>query len=113
MITNIQTSSAWLYTNNHPASVYVGNQQSAGMLRYNTQLNRLEVYDGTNWLMFGSNSMIGLSPEAEEIMQWARKKMAEDRALDTLLKKYPALRELHEQFLVMRTLVTESESNHP
>ncbi len=112
MITSIQTSSAWLYTNNHPASVYVGNQQSAGMLRYNTQLNRLEVYDGTNWLMFGSSATVGLSPEAEEILSWGREKMREEHELEKLMKDHPGLKELHEKFLLMKALVAR-ESKKP
>jgi hypothetical protein len=113
MIKGLHCSSSWLYTQNQPVSVYVGNQQSAGMLRFNTQTQQMEVYDGMNWMQFGGTATIGFTPEAEEVMQWAKKKMAEDQDLDRLLKKYPSLRELHEQFLVMRTLVTESESSHP
>ena len=112
MITNLQTTSSWLYTNNHPASVYVGNQQSAGMLRYNTQNNHLEVYDGNSWLSFGASATVGLSPEAEEILRWGRKKMAEERELELLMKDHPGLKDLHEKFTLMKALVAQ-ESKKP
>ncbi len=85
MITNVQTSSAWLYTNNNPTSVYVGSQQSAGMLRYNIQNNQMEVYDGNNWLAFGGTATVGLSPEAEEILRWGRTKLQEERELGKII----------------------------
>jgi len=111
MITNIQTSSQWLYTNNNPTSVYVGNQQSAGMLRYNTQNNQLEVYDGNRWLAFGGTSTVGLSPEAEEILRWGREKLREEQELEQLMKDHPGLRDLHEKFTLMKALVAREAKN--
>ena len=112
MITNINSRSDWLYTNTNPSSVYVGNQQSAGMLRYNTQNNQTEVYDGTNWLSFGGSATVGLSSEAEEILRWGRKKIAEERELEQLMKDHPGLKDLHEKFTLMKALVAR-ESKKP
>jgi len=112
MITNLHSRSDWLYTHTSPSSVYVGNQQSAGMLRYNTQSNQLEVYDGNNWLSFGSGATVGLSPEAEEILSWGREKMREEHELEKLMKDHPGLKELHEKFLLMKALVAR-ESKKP
>lgn len=92
--------------------MYVGNQQSAGMLRYNTQSHQLEVYDGNNWLSFGSGATVGLSPEAEQILSWGREKMREEHELEKLMKDHPGLKELHEKFLLMKALVAR-ESKKP
>ena len=109
MITNIHSRSDWLYTNASPSSIYVGNQQSAGMLRYNTQSNHLEVYDGNNWLAFGANATIELTPEAERILRWAQEKMIREHELELLMKNHPGLRDLHEKFEMMKQLCLEEE----
>jgi hypothetical protein len=66
--------------------------QSAGMVRYNTNANYMEVYDGQNWqqLSAGYTSM-GLSPEAESLLDWARKKRDEENQLESLAKDHPAI----------------------
>jgi len=107
MISNLHSQSDWLYANTNPSSMYVGNQQSAGMLRYNTQNNHMEVYDGTNWMKFGSNASIGLTREAEEIMRWARDKMREDREFDALCREYPTLQDAYERLQIVKALVKQ------
>jgi hypothetical protein len=105
MIRSMSSDSRWIRVNASPPSLYVGNQQSAGMLRYNTQNNRMEVYDGTNWMDFGGHAEIGLDREAEEIMQWAREKMREDREFEELCRQHPGLQEAYERLQIMKTLV--------
>ena len=77
------------------------------MLRYNHQSNKIEVYDGSNWLDFGSSVNVTLNHEAEAIMSWAQKKMQEEKEFEELCKKHPTLQEAHERLQIIKTLVTK------
>jgi hypothetical protein len=83
----------------------------AGMLRWNSNMNCLEVNDGVTWKQFSTAfPTIDLTPEATELLDWARKKMLEERRIDELCKKYPGLdkaRANYETFLAM----VESETS--
>ena len=80
---------------------------SAGMVRYNPNTQTLEVYDGNSWLAIAGSADVGLSPEAQQIMDWAYKKMKEDEQLEVLMEKHPGLKDLHEKFILMKALVAE------
>ena len=110
MIRSVSSDSRWIRVNASPPSPYVGSQQSAGLLRYNTQNNRMEVYDGTNWLDFGGHVEIGLDRQAEEIMSWARNKMQEDQELERLCKEHPALQEAYDRLQILKALVKKDQS---
>lgn len=105
MIRHISSDSAWLHVNQSPTSSFVGNQLSAGMLRYNGQMMRIEVYDGSNWLDFGSSVTVTLSRDAEEVLAWAHRKMREEQDLEMLCQKHPGLQEAYERLQIMKTLV--------
>jgi hypothetical protein len=84
--------------------------QGAGMVRYNTNTQNMEVYDGVVWKELSTNIEMGLSAEAEATIVWARKKMLEEARIDELCKKYPGLdkaRANYEAFLAM----VESETS--
>jgi hypothetical protein len=59
------------------------------MMRYHNQ--QVQVYDGSSWLATGSSANVGLSPEAEEIMAWAREKMRAEREARAMAEQYPAV----------------------
>ena len=66
--------------------------QSAGMLRYNTNMNNVEVYDGQTWRELSSNyASVSLTAEAEALLDWARKKRDEEIQLEALAKEHPAI----------------------
>jgi hypothetical protein len=67
--------------------------QSAGMTRYNTNMNVLEVYDGITWKEIGSSyASVGLTSEAESLLDWARNKMAEELKYKALANEHPAVK---------------------
>jgi hypothetical protein len=84
---------------------------SAGMVRYNSNTQTLEVYDGNTWLAIAGSADVGLSPEAQQVMDWAYKKMKEDEQLEVLMEKHPGLKDLHEKFTLMKALVAETHKN--
>jgi len=85
--------------------------QSAGMIRYNTSSQNTEVYDGNSWLTMSSNPSISLSNDTMEVLDWARKKMQEEKQLEDLMNQHPGLRDLHEKFELMRALCQTDKEN--
>ena len=65
---------------------------SAGMTRWNGNTQSLEVYDGLTWMVISSSvASVGLTGEAVAIMEWAKKKMAEEANLAELAREHPAI----------------------
>lgn len=79
--------------------------QSAGIVRYNSSMSRMEVYDGVVWLELGGSVEIGLSYQAEEVLHWARKKMEEEAQIEQLVKQHEGIRDLKEKLDMMIALV--------
>jgi multidrug resistance efflux pump len=66
--------------------------QSAGIVRYNTNMNVMEVYDGQNWReIANSYANVSLTGEAEALLDWARRKRNEEAELEALAKEHPAI----------------------
>ena len=77
-------------------------------MRYNTQTNNLEVYDGVTWQVFQTTyATVGLSYEAESLLNWARDKRNEELEFKALIEKHPGVKDLKEKLDIMVTLVTE------
>ena len=90
MITNVYSTGAFVTAHNLSSTPYVNpNAPSSGMLRYHN--NQLQVYDGSSWLLMSGTANVGLSPEAEEIMNWAREKMEEEREARAMAEQCPAV----------------------
>ncbi len=83
----------------------------AGMIRWNPNMNCMEVNDGNMWKQFTTSyPTIGLTPEAESILDWARQKQIEERQLDELCKKYPGLERARSNFETFKRLAqTETD----
>jgi hypothetical protein len=65
--------------------------QGAGMVRYNTNMNYIEVYDGMSWKEISSYANIALTGEAESLLDWARKKRDEELQFEALAREHPAI----------------------
>ena len=85
--------------------------QSAGMTRYNTSTQNLEVYDGNAWLTMSSTPSISLDVGTLEVIGWARTKMAEEQKLKELMEKHPGLKDTYEKFEIMKALCSKDEAN--
>jgi hypothetical protein len=84
------TTGSWPYINmtNH----------SAGDVRYNGTISTLEVYDGMSWLPIQSaHALIEFDPDTYSVLDWARKKQAEEAERDKLAETNPTLKALIEQ----------------
>ena len=93
--------------------------QGVGNMRYNTSSQRIEVYDGYNWLsLYGTSPQIGLSDMAEQILDWAAEKMAKEQQLETLAETNPTiadlvttLKETEEKIDIVLTLTKNDKTN--
>jgi hypothetical protein len=66
--------------------------QSAGILRYNTNLKNIEVYDGVSWLaLSSSHTQISLDGPTQEAVQWVRRRMEQEKRLEELARQHPAV----------------------
>ena len=99
-----------------PATTYVNTSSgymSVGDVRYNTSMQRLEVYDGQMWIeLNSSHASVGLTPDAERAIDWAIRKQREDADLESLAKSNPTIadllnqrKELEDKITMVQTLV--------
>jgi hypothetical protein len=65
----------------------------AGMIRWNPNMNCMEVNDGNTWKMIDMGyASVGLTPEAESLLDWARKKRDEELAWQSLAENNQAVK---------------------
>jgi hypothetical protein len=82
--------------------------QGVGNMRYNTQNQNLEVYDGATWqVLQPTYATVGLSYEAESLLNWARDKRNEELEFKALIEKHPGVKDLKEKLDIMVALVTD------
>lgn len=83
-----------------PSSTYISNSGSAqgvGNMRYNTQNQNVEVWDGNNWTTLAMNyATIELTGEAQMLLEWARNEQTKQLKRDELIKNNPALQKAYE-----------------
>lgn len=81
----------------------------AGMLRYNLNLQQLEVTDGVTWFPLNSNATVDLGYDTKQAVEWAHKKMQEEKRLQDLIERHPGLKDLYDKFEMMKILCNEEE----
>ncbi len=81
----------------------------SGMVRYNSNIQQLEVNDGAVWLQLGQTSSIGLTQEAEQALQWAQQQLKREQELDALAKQHPGVKDLQEKLEIMVALVKQEQ----
>ena len=102
MIKTINGSGRYMMVNGgFPATTYINTSSgymNVGDVRFNTNMQRLEVYDGNMWIELNtSHASIGLTPDAESALDWAIKKRQEDIELERLAKSDPTIADLINQ----------------
>lgn len=78
----------------NPSNLYISpGSQSAGIMRYNTNMNNVEVYDGQVWKELSNGfASVALTTEAEALLDWACKKRDEEMKLEALARNHPAIK---------------------
>lgn len=96
MIKGITESGRYTIVSNGNASTYVNSysgQHGVGNMRFNTSTQNMEVFDGNNWVMLGMGyASVGLTPDAESLLDWARKRRDEEMAWESLAEKNQAVK---------------------
>jgi hypothetical protein len=96
MIKNITPSGRYIQVTGGNASTYVNGYsgaQGVGNMRFNTSNQSMEVFDGSNWIMLNMDyASVGLSGEAESLLDWARKKRDEEMEIQSLAQTNPAVK---------------------
>lgn len=113
MIKSVNSSGRYIQTGGGiPLAPYFSpGAQGAGQLRFNTNSNNIEVWDGVTWKEISNNyASVGLTSEAESLLDWARTKRDEDVQLKTLMQSHPGLKDLKEKLDLMTQLVSKEQS---
>ena len=120
MIEQVFQSGRYVMVSNGGSSHnYVNNSgyMGVGQLQYNTNTQQFEVYNGISWQKLNtSTAHVGLSQEAEQILDWAKNKMREEEELERLAKENVAIRDLVNQInekkdqIKMVHILTKKES---
>ena len=83
-------------TTNVPYISYNSNNPIQGMIRISG--NDMQVFDGASWIVMNSSyATVGLTGEAESLLDWARKKRDEEMERDFLAVTNPTIKDLLEQ----------------
>jgi hypothetical protein len=65
---------------------------SVGQLQYNTNNQRLEMYNGTSWQSLNLGQYyVGLTPDAELLLDWVSKRRDEEAEARRMAEQYPAV----------------------
>jgi hypothetical protein len=96
MIGSVYPTGRYVQVSGGTTSTYVNGysgSQGVGNMRYNTSNQRMEVFDGTNWVQLNLGSAsVGLNSEAESLLDWARDKRNEELAWQSLAKENKAVK---------------------
>lgn len=119
MIANVYGGSNYLVvTSNRGSTPYINNSQPmTGMVRFNGNSSGMEVYDGNGWqTVCNGSAHVDLSYEAQEILNWASKKMADEKTYKQLAEKSNAVKialdnlaEAERQLIITATLAKETD----
>ena len=64
----------------------------AGMMRWNPNMNTVEINDGNSWLSLSTTiPSIGLTAEAESLLDWARTKRDEEYRIAAMAAQHPTV----------------------
>jgi hypothetical protein len=102
MIKTVNGSGRYMMVNGGmPATTYINTgpgYMSVGDIRFNTNSQNLEVYDGQIWRELNtSHASVGLTPDAERALDWANRKIAEEAELDRIAESNATIADLVEQ----------------
>jgi len=77
------------------ASNYINNgsgMMGVGDLRFNTSTQQMEFYNGQSWQILSmAQPTVGLTGTAETAIDWALKKMEEEKEARAMAEQYPAV----------------------
>lgn len=96
-------------TVSNPATPYISPSggELVGSVKYNTTTQNVEVYNGSSWVPLTNSVHIEMDSHIKTAIDWARKKMDEERRIDELCEKFPGLRKAKDNYEVVLNLVKD------
>ena len=86
------------------------NNPMQGMIRISG--SDMQVFDGNNWMTLSTSyATVALAPTTEEAIDWAKRKMQEEKDLHDRMKRHPGLKDAYEAFRIMDILTLEEEKH--
>lgn len=84
-----------------PSNTYISpGSVGAGMMRYNGNMNCIEVNDGNSWIrMDTSYAQVELDADAVSLLNWARQERDRQRLREKRIQENPALKKAYEAIL--------------
>jgi len=85
---------------------------TTGQVRWNGQQKCFEVCDNGNsynggWVRIDNTIQLSSDPQVQSVLEWAKKKMAEDEKIEQLAKEYPAVKDAREKLDIIVKLVQD------
>lgn len=72
----------------------------------------MQVFDGSSWLTLSASfATVALAPTTETAIDWAKRKMQEEKDLHERMKRHPGLKDAFETFKIMDALTLEEEKH--
>jgi hypothetical protein len=99
MIKGINSSGRYLtVSGGSPSNTYISpGSAGSGMMRYNGNMNCIEVNDGCSWIQLPSGyATVELNPDIESLLEWARLERTKQRVMEDRIKKHPSLQKAYE-----------------
>jgi hypothetical protein len=71
--------------------------QGAGQMRFNTNSNNIEVWDGVTWKELGVSYVnVDVSGETQELLKWVRETKNRELSRESRVRSNPALQKAYE-----------------
>lgn len=105
MINNIISNT--LFVSSNTPFCNVNSNPFCGMIRLNG--SDYEFFDGVTWNKMYTTATVDLSFQTQQAIDWAIRKMNEEKKLDEYCKQYPALDEARNNFELIKKLVVSNE----
>jgi hypothetical protein len=99
MIKGINSSSQYItIQGGNPMQNYFSpGAQGAGQMRYNTNSNNVEVWDGVTWKEISTSyASVDLSHEAQALLQWAKQTRDKELVREARIRDNPSLQKAYE-----------------
>ena len=85
----------------------------SGQVRWNGNSKEFEVCDNNsgNWYRINPEIELGCDSELATVIQWAKRKMVEEKRIEELAKQYPAVKDTKERLDIILKLVQDGQSS--
>lgn len=86
----------------------------SGQVRWNGHSKEFEVCDNQsgNWYRINPEVELRNDDQLAEVMEWAKKKMVEEKKVEELAKQYPAVKDAKEKLDIILKLVQENNDTN-